>query len=327
MNHRIAVLTGDDCTPGMNAAVRSVTRRALELGWQVIGICDGDGDLLPEDFIPLTARTVEGISYRSGSLLGCSDTRQFLTDSGQKIAQRYFTEVRVDALIAIGGRETQAAAQALMAIGIPVNGIATSVENDLAGFEMSIGADSALNVALDKIDCLRSTPPTGHVLHLVEVAGRTSGYLALMAAVVGGAAAVIIPEMEGDIEQNLVAIAAAAEFGDPVIVAAEAVYDANRVRAYVATHDPGGRKLQGHQIAHAQRHAAPSAYDRLLATRLGVQAVDALARGETGVVLGQSHGAIHAVPLAEVVGQTKTLDDELLHLATLLTGSGAVHEH
>ncbi|MBK9749409.1 MAG: 6-phosphofructokinase [Chloroflexi bacterium] len=143
-----------------------------------------------------------------------------------KIAHRYFTEVRVDALIFIGGRETQAAAQAFAQSGLPVNGIAASVENDVAGLEMIIGTDSALNIALDKIDYLRSTP-TGHLLHLIEVAGRSSGYLALMSAVVGGAAAVILPETDGELVRNVANVAALTESGDPIIVAAEAT-DANR---------------------------------------------------------------------------------------------------
>lgn len=324
MNQRLAIVTGDDPAPGMNAALRSVTRRALELGWQVIGICDTDGDLLPEDCIPLTARTVDGISPRGGSLLGCMDTRPMLTETGMNIARHCLTETRVDALIFIGGRETQAAAQAFAQSGLPVNGIAASVENDVAGLEMIIGTDSALNIALDKIDYLRASTPTGHLLHLIEVAGRSSGYLALMSAVVGGAAAVILPETDGELVRNVANVAALTESGDPIIVAAEATYDAVRVRASSLAQE---RKLQGHQIAHAQRHAAPSAYDRLLATRLGAQAVDALVRGESGVVFGFTHGAIHAVPFAEVVGQAKPLDDDLLHLAALHTVSAALHEH
>lgn len=319
MTLRIAVITADESVPGMNAAIRGVTRRAIEYGWQVMGLCNGESSLITGDFIALSARTVDGMIPWGGSLLDYVDSRQFLTDSGKQLALRHFADAKIDALIIVGGAEAVEAAQALAQLGFKTNAVAASVENDLYGFDTTIGMDTALNVALETIDEQKLTRSVEESLCFVEVAGRRCGYLALLAGVIGGADSIVIPEVDTTLEQIADEVTAVCDAGSacPVVVVAEgAGFSANRLRRHF-NQATFGRNAQVIRVGHSQRRAAPTAFDRMLGMRLGAAAVDVLAEDDSGVVVGLCHGESRHLPLAEVAGKTRELDADLLQLGKI----------
>jgi 6-phosphofructokinase 1 len=207
-------------------------------------------------------------------------------------------------------------------MGFPVIGVASTIDNDLYGSEITVGVDTALNVALEAIDRLKVTASSHHRAFLVEVMGRECGYLALMSALAGGAEAVIIPEIETDPEAVAAELRAGYERGKPhalVVVAEGARYNAEGLAGYFEQHrERLGFGLRVTILGHVQRGGAPGAFDRLLATRLGAGAVERLAKGEHGVLVGLLKGEIASTPLDEVVAKRKPLDRHLLDLARVL---------
>lgn len=319
---RIAVLTSGGDAPGMNAAIRAVVRAALAAGDEVVGVRDGFTGLVEDRVVPLEARSVGGIIDRGGTVLGSSRCGAFLEAAGRERALGVLGRHGADALVVIGGNGSQAGAAALAALGFPVVGVASTIDNDLPGSEMTIGVDTALNIALEALDRIRVTAGSHHRAFLVEVMGRDCGYLALMTGLAGGAEAVVIPEVETDPE------ALAAELRDAyargkahavVVVAEGARANAAALVAYFRTNRARlGFELRATILGHVQRGGVPTAFDRLLATRLGVEAVACLGRGEAGVLVGLIDGRPAATPLAEVAGRTKAPDLGLLDLVRLL---------
>ena len=197
---RIAVLTSGGDAPGMNAAIRAVTRTGLDKGWEVVGVHHGYTGLITGDMSPLTARDVSGIIQRGGTFLGSARCPDFRTKEGQVQAIRILEGRKIDALVVIGGNGSQTGANALAQLGYPVVGIASTIDNDLYGSEMTIGVDTALNIALEALDRLKITATSHQRAFMLEVMGRDCGYLALMTGIAGGAEAVVIPEVETDPE-------------------------------------------------------------------------------------------------------------------------------
>jgi 6-phosphofructokinase 1 len=319
---RIGVLTSGGDAPGMNAAVRAVTRTAAAVGWEVVGIRDGYAGLLRGDMMRLGPRDVGGIIQQGGTFLGTARAPEFGTEEGQGKAVDVLQREHLDALVVIGGNGSQAGAHALYAQGFPVVGVASTIDNDLHGSDISIGVDTALNVALEAIDRLRVTAASHHRAFIVEVMGRDSGYLALMAGIAGGAEAVVIPEAESDPEELATELRAARERGKShalVVVAEGAQYGAAAIVGHLEQHrNRLGFEARVTILGHVQRGGAPTAFDRLLATRSGAEAIDRLAAGEAGVLLGLVAGTIRATPLAEVVARPKLLDPRLIRLARVL---------
>ena len=321
MIHRIAVLTSGGDAPGMNAAIRSVTRTALEQGWEVVGVEHGFAGLINANFTPLNARSVGGIIQQGGTVLGSARSKEFATEAGRQKALRHLAEHAVDALVVIGGNGSQAGAHALSSMGFPVNGVASTIDNDLAGSDITIGVDTALNIALEAIDRLKVTAASHHRAFLVEVMGRKCGYLALMAGIAGGAEAIVIPEYETTLDQITDAIRTSYERGKShaiIVVAEGATYNAEKLVKAFEQHDQTGFEIRASTLGHIQRGGAPGAFDRLLGTRLAACAVEALARGEYGVLAGSIDGKITTTPLSEIVGKTKSVDPSLLRLAGVL---------
>jgi 6-phosphofructokinase 1 len=319
---RIAVLTSGGDSPGMNAAIRAVTRRALWHSTEVFGIRRGYAGLIENAFIPLSARDVGRISHLGGTILGTARCEEFRTEQGIAKAAATLDAQSFDGLIVIGGNGSQAGAQALSQLGFPVMGVASTIDNDLCGTEVTIGVDTALNIALEAIDRLKVTASSHHRAFLVEVMGRKCGYLGLMAGLAGGADAIVVPEIESDPET------VAQELGDAykrgkshalVVVAEGANFNADKLHSYFVEHR--GRlqfELRVTKLGHVQRGGAPTAFDRILATRLGASSVDRLLAGERGFLVGMQRGEITATPLAEVVGKQKPLNAELFRLAQSL---------
>ena len=319
---RIAVLTSGGDAPGMNGAIRAVVRTGLSKGCQVFGFRHGYAGLLAGNFVPLGSRDVSQILQKGGTVLGSARCPEFKTEEGQMKALRVLRQNDVEALVVIGGNGSQQGAYALSQLDFPVVGVASTIDNDLFGSDVTIGVDTALNIALEAIDRLKVTASSHERAFLVEVMGRNCGYLALMAGIAGGAEVVIIPEVETDPEVVAKDLRVAYEQGKNhalVVVAEGAEYNAERLASYFrACHDRLGFELRTTTLGHVQRGGAPGAFDRLLASRLGAAAADYLLQGECGALVGLVKDEIVMTPLKEVVGRKKALDPKLLELARVL---------
>jgi 6-phosphofructokinase 1 len=320
--NKIAVLTSGGDAPGMNAAIRAIVRTGLDKGWEVLGAKHGFSGLVNGDFIPLGRRDVGGIIQQGGTMLGSARCAEFRTPEGRQKALDALQYQHIDGLVVIGGNGSQTGAYHLSQMGFPVVGVASTIDNDLYGSEMTIGVDTALNIALEAIDRLKVTASSHGRAFLVEVMGRDCGYLALMSAIAGGAEAVIIPEFETDIEAVAKELRSSYDRGKShalVVVAEGATYNAEKLVAYFKKQEERfGFELRATILGHVQRGGAPGAFDRLLATRLGAGATDCLARGETGVLVGLKKGEIGTTPLDVVIANKKNLDPHLIELAKVL---------
>ena len=319
---RIAVLTSGGDAPGMNAAIRAVVRTGIGRGWEVLGVRHGYAGLIGDDMGPLSARDVGGILQRGGTMLGSARSAEFETIAGREKAIRNLNAGQIEALVVIGGNGSQTGAHCLSQMGFPVVGVASTIDNDLVGSDITIGVDTALNIALEAIDRLKTTASSHHRAFLVEVMGRHCGYLALMAAIAGGAEAVLLPEFSLEPDALAKELHEAYLRGKPhalVVVAEGAKYNAEAMAAYFRTHkEECGFDLRVTTLGHVQRGGAPGAFDRILATRLGNGATEALASGQRSVLVGSIRGEIVTTPLADVVGKQKPLDPALVEMAGVL---------
>jgi 6-phosphofructokinase 1 len=306
----------------MNAAIRAVVRTGIAKGWEVFGVEHGFAGLIAGKFRPLGARDVGEIVQRGGTMLGSARCPEFKTEDGRLAALHDLNDASIEALAVIGGNGSQTGSHALFEMGFPVVGIASTIDNDLYGSEITIGVDTALNIALEAIDRLKVTASSHQRAMLVEVMGRGSGYLALMAGIAGGAEAVVIPECPADPEEIAKEIRHAYERGKPhaiVVVAEGANPNAQGLAQYVAEHHARlGFELRVTTLGYTQRGGAPTFADRMLATRLGAAATEHMAAGTTGVLVGTLKGETVTTPLAEVVVGKKPLDPHLLELARVL---------
>jgi 6-phosphofructokinase 1 len=306
----------------MNAAIRAVVRGACAEGWRVFGVRHGFAGLIAGTFDALGPRDVSGIIRDGGTILGSARCPEFQQEAGRLTAIRSLRQHDVDALVVIGGNGSQAGAHALAVMGFPVVGVASTIDNDLYGTEPSIGVDTAVNVALQAIDRLKSTAASHQRVFLVETMGRKCGYLALMAGIAGGAEAIVLPEVPTDPDGLAGEVRDAYERGKShaiVVIAEGAEWNGARLAAFFAAHrDRLGFEPRLTILGHVQRGGEPGAFDRLLGTELGAGAVERLARNETGCLVGLLQGAVVATPLADVVANKKTLDPRLFELARKL---------
>jgi 6-phosphofructokinase 1 len=319
---QIAVLTSGGDAPGMNAAIRAVTRCAIAQGWGVWGVRRGYAGLIEGNLEELRVRSVGGILQQGGTFLGSARCPEFQTEEGRAKAIRALNQHAIDAVVVIGGNGSQAGAHALNTMGMPTVGVASTIDNDLIGSDITIGVDTGLNIALEAIDRLKTTASSHQRAFLIEVMGRKCGYLALMAGIAGGAEVVVIPEIEMSPEQVADELQGAYTRGKAhalAVVAEGARYNAQALVDFFRQHKARiGFDLRSTNLGHVQRGGAPTAYDRILATRLGAGAVAALARGEKGVLIGMVRSSVTSTPLADVGGKQKPIDPELFALAKVL---------
>lgn len=319
---KYAVLTSGGDAPGMNAAIRSVVRTGISKGWEMYGVRNGYAGLITGNFLPLGPRDVGGIMQKGGTILGSARSLEFKTIEGQRKAIRSLNSAGIEGLFVIGGNGSQTGSYMLTKLNFPVVGIASTIDNDLFGSEITIGVDTALNVALEAVDRLKVTASSHQRAFLLEVMGRDCGYLALMTALAGGAEAVIIPEVQINPDDVADLLMKAYEKGKAhaiVIVAEGAEYNAEKLSAYYKKHQERlGFDLRVAILGHIQRGGTPSAYDRILASRLGSGAVEAMARGDTGVLVGWVQSRIKTTPLETVVNSKKEIDRSLVDLARIL---------
>ncbi len=319
---RIAVLTSGGDAPGMNAAIRAVTRGALARGWEVLGVTNGFAGLVGGIMAPLQARDVGGIVQKGGTVLGSARSVEFTTPEGRSKAVAELKERGVEALVVIGGNGSQTGAAALDEAGFPVVGVASTIDNDLYGTDVSIGADTAVNITLEAIDRLRTTASSHQRAFLVETMGRACGHIALMAGIAGGAEVIAIPESDLKPEEVAERLREAYQRGKThaiAVIAEGARCGISALVTYYAKHkDAVGFELRITRLGHVVRGGAPSAADRVLATRIGADAVELLAAARFGVLAGIVKGEPAATPLAEVAGRTRPADVRLLELARVM---------
>ena len=319
---KFAVLTSGGDAPGMNAAIRAVVRGGIHFGHEIFGIQDGFDGLLANNFRPMTARDVGGIIQQGGTLLGSARCAEFSSKSGVEKARDVLESRGIHGLVVIGGNGSQAGAAALVNTGFPVVGIASTIDNDLFGTDISIGVDTALNVALEAIDRIKITASSHHRAFLVEVMGRNCGYLALAASIAGGAEVVVTPEIEMEPEMVAAALQQAYARGKAHaigVIAEGARYNANALAKYFDTHAARiGFDLRVITLGHVQRGGAPGAFDRLLGTRFGAEAIECLHRQEQGILVGLHKGQVAFTPYGMIIGKSKGIDHSLVRLINLL---------
>jgi 6-phosphofructokinase 1 len=318
----IAILTSGGDAPGMNAAIRAAARSALDRDMTVFGVQQGYQGLIEDQIRPLNARDVGGVIHLGGTVLGSARSKEFREESGRSKALRNLARRGIEGLVVIGGNGSQTGSFALTKAGFPVVGIASTIDNDLYGTDVTIGCDTAINVTLEAIDHLRTTGSSHTRAFLVETMGRDCGYLAMMAGLAGGAEVISTPEFEvsaSDIAQRLLA---AYERGKThaIVVIAEGVKEnsAKILAHFQKDKSTTGFELRATVLGHVVRGAPPTAFDRFLATLLGVNAVKALSEGAPGVLVGYQKSEVTRTPLAEIAGRTKPIGTELVELARVL---------
>jgi 6-phosphofructokinase 1 len=320
---RIAVLTSGGDAPGMNAAIRAVVRSGVAQGLEVFGVEHGYTGLIAGEFRPLGPRDVGGILQRGGTLLGTTRCIELKTDAGQEKAVQQMRDHGISGLVVIGGNGSQSGAYALSQKGLAVVGVASTIDNDLYGTDITIGATTAADVALEAIDRLRVTASSHRRAFLVEVMGRDCGYLAMMAGIAGGAEAILVPERDVDPEAVATELRLANERGKShaiIVVAEGSRYNAEALAQYFKSHQARlGFDLRVSRLGHIQHGGAPGVFDRILATRLGAAATLLLMQGQRGVLVGLVGGEVTTTPLAEVLNRTRPLDPRWIELARVLS--------
>ena len=314
-------MTSGGDAPGMNAAVRAVVRAGLDHDVEVFGIRQAYQGLLAGDMALLTSREVSGILQRGGTILQTARNDEFKTAPGQRKGKRRLNEHGIEGVIVIGGDGSLRGALALHRMQVPVIGIPASIDNDIWGTDTSIGVDTALNTILDAVDRLRDTATSHNRAFVVEVMGRDCGYLAVMAGILGGAEIVVTPENGVTMEEIAIALEDAYVRGKShaiAILAEGAPYQGPELAQFLEQKHIGF-EIRLTILGHTQRGGSPTAFDRLLATRMGVYAVDLLLAGESGVMVSRLGREQKPVPLAESTARTRQITPEYFDLARVLS--------
>ncbi len=319
---KIAVLTSGGDAPGMNAAIRAVTRGGLARGWEMYAVRNGYRGLLDNFFDQMLARNVGGIIQSGGTVLGSARCPEFAEPAGRAKALANLKARNLEALDVIGGNGSQSGSASLAREGFPVVGVPSTIDNDLYGNDVSIGCDTAINITLEAIDRLRTTASSHHRAFAVETMGRNCGYIALMSGIAGGAEVIALPEHElkpADVAERLRAARRRGKTHALAVIAEGAQCGVHELMEYYGEHRKDiGFDLRVTRLGHVVRGGIPSAADRVLATRLGAAAVETLAQGKHGVLVGIIKGDIAVTPLAEIAGKMRPADATLLELARVM---------
>ncbi len=326
---RVGVLTGGGDCPGLNAVIRAVVRQGVKThGFEFVGFRDGWKGPLEGLTMELGIKECRGILPRGGTILGSSRTNPFKIDDGVERIQANLASSGVDALVAIGGEDTLGVATKLADLGVHVVGVPKPIDNDLAGTDFTFGFDTAVNIATEAIDRLHTTAESHHRVLVVEVMGRHAGWIALHSGIAGGASAVLIPEQPFDIEAVCAHVetrfqtqyapiivvsegAVPAEGGDMTVTSGELdAFGHVRLggigdRLAREIEQRTGKEARAVVLGHIQRGGTPTAFDRWLATRFGLQAIDAVADGDFGKMVALRGTDIIRVPLSEGTAQLK----------------------
>ncbi|NQS97106.1 MAG: 6-phosphofructokinase [candidate division Zixibacteria bacterium] len=340
----IGILTGGGDCPGLNAVIRAVVRRArITYNWDVIGIRNGWNGLVDGEVEPLTLYAVSGILHRGGTILGTSRKNPTLEHEDIERIRDNIRRYGISALLAVGGDDTLSVALHFHKEGLPIVGVPKTIDNDIYGTDFTFGFNTAMSTVTEAIDRLHTTAESHHRIMVVEVMGRHSGWIAVMSGIAGGADMIIIPEVPYDIHDvceklmkrhelkkfSIVVVAEGAKSADSDehIVQDEKLDEFGHIRLGGIGYLIGDQieKITGIEtrvtiLGHTQRGGSPTAYDRVLATRFGVAAVDALHRKEYGKMVALRSEEIITIPLEEAVLKNKNVDMKLYEIAEIFFG-------
>ena len=341
---RLGIITGGGDCPGLNAVIRAAVRKGVGVhGHTFMGFRDGWKGVVEDDSLGLGIPQITGILHRGGTILGSSGMNPFRVDGGPEAVEATFERRGLDGLIAIGGEGTLGAAAAFADRGLPVVGVPKTIDNDLAGTDITVGFHTAVQVATDAIDRLHSTAESHDRVMLVEVMGRNAGWIAIYAGIAGGADVILIPEHPFDLEEvsaslrrrhmgtssfSIVVVAEGAKPLDGTFEIPEYPVDrygwprmggiANLIAPEIERET--GFETRVITLGHLQRGGTPTAYDRVLATRLGVAAADLAEAGGWGRMVALRGPSMADIPLAEAVAERKLVPEHLYRLAGVFAG-------
>jgi len=339
---RVGILTGGGDCPGLNAVIRAVVRRA-EGEFDVLGFRYGWAGVLDGDSLPLNLDNTRGLLHRGGTILGTSRTNPFKEDGGVERIASTLEATGVDCLIAIGGEDTLGVARRLGEHDIDVVGVPKTIDNDLAGTDFTFGFHTAVQIATDAIDRLHTTAESHNRVMVVEVMGRHAGWIAVYSGMAGGADVILVPERPFDMDEVCERIrrrhGAGRSFSIVVVSEGATPRDGAESHAGAGTDAFGHARLGGIAVnlergiaertgyesrmtilGHVQRGGTPTAFDRVLATRFGVAAVDAVRDGDSGQMVALQGTAIRRVPLGDALSEPKLLDPALYETAEVFFG-------
>jgi ATP-dependent phosphofructokinase / diphosphate-dependent phosphofructokinase len=341
---RIGILTGGGDCPGLNPVIRAVVRKALLEGYEIVGIKNGWKGLVENDTMPLDIDAVSGILPRGGTILGTSRTNPYKKEGDLKKVKDNFKKLGLDALVAVGGEDTLGVAAKLVKDGLPnIVGVPKTIDNDLSATDYTFGFDTALNVAMECIDRLHTTAESHHRIMVAEVMGRHAGWIATEAGIAGGADVILIPEIPINLDEvcsiikkrhergktfSIVVVSEGAQFKDGDMVLQEQKLDAfGHVRLGGIGEELAAQieKRTGFEtrvtvLGHIQRGGSPTAFDRVLGTRLGVKAVELIKNKKFSKMVALAGIKIIDVPLEDAVKALKTVDIELYDIAKVFFG-------
>jgi 6-phosphofructokinase 1 len=321
----IGVLTSGGDAPGMNACIRAVTRAAINEGWTVQGIYRGYEGLMDGEIRELTTESVSNMIQRGGTFLKTARSKDFMTEEGRQKAYENLVKFGIDALIVIGGNGSLTGAQLFAReYDIPVIGLPGTIDNDLYGTDATIGYDSALNTIVECVDKIRDTANSHDRIFFIEVMGRDAGFLAQNSAIASGAEAAIIPEGSTDVDQlaEFIERGKRKSKNSAIVLVSEAqkdgvggaFYYAERIKNEYPQFDARVTIL-----GHLQRGGTPSAYDRILASRMGYAAIEALLEGQRNIMIGIKNDEIVYVPISRAVKMNKPINQELITVLNVLS--------
>ncbi|MDX9924414.1 MAG: ATP-dependent 6-phosphofructokinase [Ignavibacteriaceae bacterium] len=347
---KIGVLTGGGDCPGLNAVIRAVVRKSLSLGHECIGIKEGWKGILENNYTPLTLESVSGILHRGGTILGTSRTNVYKVENGEATLKENMAKNGIDCIVAIGGEDTLGVASKLAASGVKVVGVPKTIDNDLNATDYTFGFDTAVNIATEAIDRLHTTAESHNRVIVVEVMGRHAGWIAVHSGIAGGADIILIPEKPFNFDDVVDVLKQRHARGKSfsIVVVSEGAKlqteeESDKDGSFVLTSmkkDSFGHvrlggignilaeeieKRTGYEtratiLGHIQRGGSPTAYDRVLATRFGVFAVELLVEEKFGYMAALQGSEIVAASLQEAVGKLKTVDMKLFDVASTFFG-------
>jgi 6-phosphofructokinase 1 len=321
---KIGVMTSGGDSPGMNAAIRAVVRTCAYHNIECVGIYRGYEGMIEGDFKEMNARSVKGIINKGGTVLKSARSKEFRTPEGRKKAHDKLTEAGIDALVTIGGDGTFTGALVFnQEFDFPVIGIPGTIDNDIVGTTHTLGYDTACNTVVDVIDKIRDTASSHNRLFFVEVMGRDVGHIALNVGVGAGAEEILIPEEDLGLERLLESLRRSKQSGksSSIVVVAEGDKIGKNVfelKDYVEAHMTE-YEVRVSVLGHMQRGGSPSCFDRVLASRMGVKAVESLLEGKTNLMVGLIHDKMSLTPLEQAVKGKSKIDLELLRVSDIMT--------
>ena len=321
---KIGVLTSGGDSPGMNAAIRSVVRTCAFHKIECVGIYRGYQGMIEGDFIPMGPRSVHNIINKGGTILKSARSKEFMTPEGRKKAYDELVKAGVEGFVVIGGDGSFTGAEIFNnEYGFPVMGIPGTIDNDIFGTSHTLGYDTALNTVVECIDKIRDTASSHNRLFFVEVMGRDAGHIALNAGIGGGAEEILIPEAELGLERLLESLKKSKTSGksSSIVVIAEGDKIGKNVfelKDYVEANLPE-YDIRVSVLGHMQRGGPPSCYDRVLASRLGVKAVESLMEGKSNYMVGMLNDKVTLTPLLQAIKGESLIDRELLRVSEIMS--------